>query len=258
MDLGLTNKVAIVTGASQGIGAAIAAVLVEEGMCVVVNHFGESETATALCEPLGDKAACFEADVGDAASVEEMVAFAETRFGGLDLMVHNAGVTTRASIIDTPPSDWQHVLRTNLDGAYHCARFSARSMINHGVAGSFIAITSLHGKVAKADMGAYCTSKAGIDMLVRQLAVELAPFSIRSNAVAPGTIDTGMNPIYHATDAESTDRRERLFDRIPLAGLGAPRTIGDAVAFLASHRSNYTTGTIHYVDGGYTADGTPR
>lgn len=258
MDLGLQGKVAIVTGATRGIGAAIASVLVEEGMNVVLNHLAEPAQANEVCAKLGEGAVSFDADVGDPEAVEAMVIHAESHFGGLDLMVHNAGITTRQGIIDTPHEDWQKVMRTNLDGAYHTARFSARSMIERGAKGSFIAISSLHGKVAKADMGGYCASKAAIDMLVRQLSVELAPHGIRANAVAPGTIDTGMNPIYHATDAESVRRRGRLFDRVPMAGLGSPRTIGDAVAFLASERSNYTTGSIHYVDGGYTADGTPR
>lgn len=258
MKLGLNGKIAIVTGATRGIGTSIATVLVEEGMKVVLNHLSEPEAAKQICSELGQGAVPFDADVGDPDAVEKMVKFAEDYYGGLDLTVHNAGITTRQSIVETPPDDWHKVLRTNLDGAYHSARFSVRSMIDRGVKGSFIAISSLHGKVAKAEMGAYCSSKAAIDMMVRQLAVEVAPYGIRANAVAPGTIDTGMNPIYHATDAESVRRRGRLFDRIPIAGLGDPRTIGDAVAFLASERSNYTTGAIHYVDGGYTADGTPR
>ncbi|MEP3276718.1 MAG: glucose 1-dehydrogenase [Stappiaceae bacterium] len=258
MELSLSGKVAIVTGASGGIGSAIAQVLAEEGMKVVVNHHSSADQAKGLCNALGSSAIPFAADVGREDDVEAMVAFAESEFGGLDLMVHNAGITSRTSIVETSFEDWQRVRRTNLDGAYYCARFAARSMIARKVKGSFIAISSIHGKVAKAEMGAYCASKAGIDMLVRQLAAELAPYGIRSNAVAPGTIDTGMNPIYHATDPESIRRRNRLFDRIPLAGLAEPRTIGDAVAFLASDRSSYTTGEIFYVDGGYTADGTPR
>lgn len=258
MDLGLQGKVAIVTGATRGIGAAIAAVLVEEGMKVVLNHLSEPDKIGETCAKLGPHAAAYDADVGYPSDVKAMVGYAEDHFGGLDLMVHNAGITTRQGIIDTSLEDWRRVMRTNLDGAYHTAKYSARSMIKRGTKGSFIAISSLHGKVAKAQMGGYCASKAAIDMLVRQLSVELAPHGIRANAVAPGTIDTGMNPIYHATDAESVERRGRLFDRIPMAGLGDPKTIGNAVAFLASDRSNYTTGSIHYVDGGYTADGTPR
>lgn len=258
MDLGLQGKTAIVTGASRGIGAGIVGSLVQEGMNVVINHHDQAEEALALSASLGAATKVFQADVKDGAAVEAMVSFAEAEFGALDLMVHNAGITTRTSIIDTFPKDWDNVLQTNLGGAYHAARFAAKSMIRNEVQGSFIAISSLHGKVAKAEMGSYCASKAAIDMLVRQLAVELAPFGIRANAVAPGTIDTGMNPIYHAMDQVSIERRNRLFDRIPMAGLGSVSTIGDAVAFLASSKSNYTTGAIHYVDGGYTADGTPR
>lgn len=258
MNLGLQHKVAIVTGATRGIGAAIASVLVEEGMKVVLNHFSKPDEMKAICKALGPNAVPFDADVGRSDDVKAMVAYAEAHFGRLDLMVHNTGITTRQGIIDTSLEDWHRVLRTNLDGAYHTAKYAAKSMIKHNIKGSFIAISSLHGKVAKADMGAYCASKAAIDMLVRQLSVELAPHGIRANVVAPGTIDTGMNPIYHGTDSESIQRRGRLFDRIPLAGLGKPETIGHAVAFLASELSDYTTGAVHYIDGGYTADGTPR
>ncbi len=261
MDLGLTGGTAIVTGATGGIGRAIVAALVAEGMAVVVNHLGDAEAAAAICadvEAAGGRALAVEADVGDAAAVDAMVAATVETFGGLDLMVHNAGITTRQSILDTPPADWDRVVRTNFYGAYHTAAAAGRVMSAAGRGGAIVAISSLHGRIAKGDMGAYCATKAAIDMLVKQLAVELAPAGIRVNAVAPGTIDTPMNPIYHATDPDSVAKRQRLMDRVPMARLGDPAAVGSTVAFLASPVASYTTGAVVYVDGGYTADGTPR
>jgi NAD(P)-dependent dehydrogenase (short-subunit alcohol dehydrogenase family) len=261
LDLALAGQVAVVTGASRGIGKAIVETLLAEGMSVVANHFSDADGAQRLIQDnsaFRSRVQMIEADVGEAATGEHLTEVAMAQFGRLDVLVHNAGITTRQAIIDTPYEDWQRVLQTNLYGAYFCATAAARFMRGAGNGGSLIGISSLHGRVAKADMGAYCTSKAGIDMLFRQLAVELAPYGIRANTVAPGTIDTGMNPIYHATDAESIAKRGRLFDRVPMRRLGTPEDIARLVAFVASPLSAYTTGTTLYADGGYTADGTPR
>lgn len=261
MDLDLDGKVAIVTGATGGIGRAITAALASEGVRIVVNHLGAAGAANDLCDEVrraGADALALEADVGVREDVDRMVDATVDAFGGLDIMVHNAGITTRQTIIETSAEDWDRVVRTNFYGAYHTATAAGRHMISRGRGGAIIAISSLHGKVAKAEMGAYCATKAAIDMLIKQLAVELAPHGIRANAVAPGTIDTGMNPVYFATDDESLRRKARLLDRVPMARLGEPETIGRTVAFIASPISSYTTGAIIYVDGGYTADGTPR
>ncbi|MEM7774079.1 MAG: SDR family NAD(P)-dependent oxidoreductase [Pseudomonadota bacterium] len=261
MDLGLAGKVAVVSGASRGIGRAIAEVLAGEGMRIVANHLGDDEAAADLSQSLRASACEVEVHAGDVGAPsygEQLINFAVERFGGLDVLIHNAGITTRQSLLDTPYSDFDRVMRTNLHGAYHLATAAGRVMRDSGTQGSLIGISSLHGRVAKANMGAYCTTKAGIDMLFKQLAVELAPFGIRANTIAPGTIDTGMNPIYHATDPESMRQRERLLDRVPMRRLGRPEDIARAVAFIAAPISPYTTGTVVYVDGGYTADGTPR
>jgi len=261
LDLALAGQVAVVTGASRGIGRAIVKTFLAEGMSVVANHFGDDTGARGLASnnlAAGDRLTIIDADVGEATTGTRLTDVALAEFGRIDVLVHNAGITTRQAIIDTPFEDWQRVLQTNLYGAYHCATAAARAMRNVGGGGALIGISSLHGRVAKAEMGAYCTSKAAIDMMFRQLAVELAPYGIRANTVAPGTIDTGMNPIYHATDPESVAKRERLFDRVPLRRLGSPDDIARLVAFVASPLSAYTTGATIYADGGYTADGTPR
>ena len=261
MDLELSNKVAVVTGASRGIGRAIVETLAAEGVAVVANHFGDSAGASATERALvdaGAKAVFVSGDIGERETSDALIEAALDRFGRLDIAVHNAGITTRQPLIDTPHEDFDRVLRTNLYGAYFLAKAAAGTMQDRGTNGALIAITSLHGRVAKADMGAYCASKAAIDMLFKQLAVELAPAGIRANTVAPGTIDTGMNPIYHASDPASVARRARLMDRVPMRSLGDPMAVARTVAFVASPVSSYTTGATIYVDGGYTADGTPR
>ncbi|MGI9524348.1 MAG: SDR family NAD(P)-dependent oxidoreductase [Hyphomicrobiaceae bacterium] len=261
MDLRLKEKVAVVSGASRGIGRAIVEVLADEGMRIVANHFGDDEAVEYLSQSLRASSKEIEihaGDVGDQCYGEQLVNFALSSFGRLDVLVHNAGITTRQSLLDTPFSDFERVMRTNLHGAYHLATAAARQMRRSGTGGSLIGISSLHGQLAKADMGAYCITKAGIDMMFKQLAVELAPFGIRANTIAPGTIDTGMNPIYHATDPLGAARRERLMDRVPMKKLGEPVDIARLVAFVASPMSAYTTGAVIYADGGYTADGTPR
>lgn len=261
MDFELAGKVAVVSGASRGIGRAIVEVLAGEGMCIVANHLDDEEAAANLAEALRASPGKIEVhagDVGDPSYGERLIKFAVDSFGGLDVLVHNAGITTRQALLDTPYPEFDRVMRTNLYGAYHLATAAARVMRDGGTSGALIGISSLHGRVAKAEMGAYCTTKAGIDMMFKQLAVELAPFGIRANTVAPGTIDTGMNPIYHATDPASVAQRERLMDRVPMRRLGEPVDIARLVAFVASPLSAYTTGTVIYADGGYTADGTPR
>ncbi|MEM6495673.1 MAG: SDR family oxidoreductase [Pseudomonadota bacterium] len=261
MDLALSGQTAIVTGASRGIGRAIVDVLLDEGVAVVANHFGDVDGAAKLERDhaaLASRLRLVDADVGQRETGRDLTEIALGEFGRIDVLVHNAGITTRQDIVDTPYGEWERVLHTNLYGAYHCATAVARAMRSAKTGGSLIAISSLHGRVAKAGMGAYCTSKAAIDMMFRQLAVELAPYGIRANTIAPGTIDTGMNPVYHATDADSVAKRERLFDRVPMRRLGRVEDIARLVAFVASPVSAYTTGTTIYADGGYTADGTPR
>ncbi len=180
MDLGIAGKVAVVSGASRGIGRAIVEVLANEGMRIVANHLGDDESADDLGETLrasGHDMEVHAGDVGDQAYGERLINFAHGTFGGLDVLVHNAGITTRQSLLDTPYADFDQVIRTNLYGAYHLATAAARAMRKSGTPGSLIGISSLHGRVAKAEMGAYCTSKAGIDMMFKQLAVELAPLA---------------------------------------------------------------------------------
>ena len=262
MDLQLKGRVALVTGAARGIGRGIALTLATEGARVAVNYREQSDAADdvvrRICEGGGD-AAVFQANVGEYAEVDDMVRAVVEHFGRIDILVNNAGVVTRRQILDVPLEEWDRVVRTNLYGCFHCSRLVGRHMVERGEGGKIVSISSIHGQVAKAGMGPYCATKAAIDMFSKQLAVELAPHRINVNVVASGTIITEINlPLYQSTKPEDIEKRTAVLHRVPWGEIGQPEDIGKAVAFLASDAARYITGAVLYVDGGYTADGTPR
>ena len=244
MNLGLDGKVAIVTGARRGIGKAIADVLEAEGARVARVDLTGTEYIT---------------DVADWEAVSAMVEQVTRTLGPIDILVNNAGIPSRKSILDVSLAEWDRVLHTNLYGCFHCARAVATRMVADGRPGAIVNISSIHGRLAKANAGSYCTSKAAIDMLTRQLAVELAPNGIRVNAVAPGAIATDINPAqYRSTEPADVAMQVAAKKRIPQARFGVPEDIANLVAFLVSDVASYITGALHYVDAGFGADGTPR
>ena len=262
MDLQLTGKVALVTGGARGIGRGIALTLAAEGARVAVNYVKRADAAgevVRLIRERGGEAEAMQADVGRYADVEALTAAVLQRFGRLDILVNNAGLVTRHPILDVPLEEWDRVIRTNLYGCFHCSRLAGRHMVERGGGGKIISISSIHGRVAKAGMGPYCATKAAIDMFSKQLAVELAPLRINVNVVASGTIVTEINlPLYQSDRPEDIEKRTAVLHRVPWGEIGQPEDIGRAVAFLASDAARYITGAVLYVDGGYTADGTPR
>jgi glucose 1-dehydrogenase len=253
MGISLAGKVAIVTGGARGIGRAIAQTLADAGARVAVVDRNAAPGPESGPDSGGDMAV-LTADVGDYESAKAMVAEVIRRFGQIDLLVNNAGIVSRKSLLDVPLGEWADVLRTNLDGCFYCTRLVAGHLVARAATGRIVNISSIHGRVAKANMGAYCTSKAAIDMLTKQFAVELGPHGITVNAVAPGTIATDINiPLYR-----SNAPADVTLKRVPLGHLGEPSDIANMVAFLCSDAARYVTGSVHYVDGGYTAEGTPR
>jgi NAD(P)-dependent dehydrogenase (short-subunit alcohol dehydrogenase family) len=262
VDLNLDGRIAIVTGAGRGIGRGIAETLGAEGASVVVNYVRDSAAAEDIVATLVGRGSCAVAVQGDVAVADEAKALVETtleRFGRIDILVNNAGIVSRQPILEVPIEEWDEVVRTNFYGCFHCSRWAGRHMVARGGGGKIVNISSIHGRVAKAGMGPYCSTKAAIDMFTKQLAVELAPHGIQVNAVGSGTIKTDINlPLYWSTAPEDRPLRDAVLSRIPQQRIGEPADIGRAVAFLASEAANYITGVVLYVDGGYVADGTPR
>jgi len=262
MDLQLGGKVALVTGGARGIGRGIARTLAAEGAEVAVNYRDRADAAeqtVALIREGGGKAEAVQADVGVFADVERMVARVLERFGRMDILVNNAGIVSRKPILDIPLEEWDRVVHTNLYGCFHCSRLVGRHMRERGGGGKIVSISSIHGRVAKASLGPYCATKAAIDTFSKQLAVELAPHRINVNVVASGTIVTEINlPLYQSTAPADIAKRTAVLHRVPWGEIGQPEDIGRAVAFLASDAARYITGAVLYVDGGYTAEGTPR
>lgn len=196
-------------------------------------------------------------DVSDPRAVADMVRTISARFGRIDVLVNNAGIVSRKPILQDSLADWSRVLNVNLTACFVTTQAAAPAMIAAGW-GRIINMSSIHGRVAKAGMGAYCASKAAIDMLTKQLATELGQTGVTVNAVAPGTIATDLNKAMHSgTSPENIAAREAMLARIPQRRFGRPEDVATAVAFLASNAADYISGTTLYVDGGYSVNGTP-
>ena len=257
MDLQLKDRVALVTGGARGIGRGIALTLAAEGATVAVNYRERADAAEDVVRRIrdgGGEAAAFAGNVGEYAEVERMVQAILAHFGRIDILVNNAGVVTRHPILDVPLEEWDRVVKTNLYGCFHCSRLVGRHMVERGGCGKIVSISSIHGRVAKANMGPYGPTKAAIDMFSKQLAVELAPHRINVNVVASGTITTDINiPLYKSTRPEDVKLREAVLKRVPLGVIGDPEDIGRAVAFLASDEADYITASVLRVDGGMIA-----
>ncbi len=240
----LKNKTAIVTGAGQGIGLGIALRLAEEGCDVVVSDIN-AETCNKAVEEiskLGAKAKAVVCNVADKAEVDNLVATTVKEFGRLDILVNNAGIYPFKAFKDMTEEDWDKVMRVNLKGVFLCSKAAADVM---GEGAKIINISSIAGQVAFAGLVHYCASKGGVDSFTRALALELAPRKINVNAVAPGAIDT--------PGAKMSDEvKQGTLGLIPWGRIGKAEDIAGAVVFLASEDSDYVTGQVITVDGGWT------
>lgn len=242
----MDKKIALVTGASRGIGRAVAVKLAKMGMDVVVNFAGNAAAAdetVALCKAEGVEAVAIKADVKDRASVETMFSEIKETFGSLDVLVNNAGVTRDGLIIGLKEDDFDAVMDTNLKGTFLCSQLAAKMMIRKR-SGNIVNLSSVVGLHGNAGQANYSASKAGIVGLTKSLAKELSARNIRVNAVAPGFIATDM------TDVLSEEAKEAMVKEIPLGTIGDPTDIAEAVAFLVSDSAKYITGQILSVDGG--------
>ncbi len=247
----LEGKVALVTGASRGIGRASALALAREGAAVAVNYVrdaaGAADTA-ARVRALGRQALVVRADVTQRAQVEAMVAEIVAALGHLDILVCNAGVLTRTPFLELSDAEWRRVIDTNLTGPFVVGQIVARQMVKQGGGGKIVNVTSEVAERALAGLSHYCASKGGLRQLTRTMGVELAPYGINVNAVAPGLTETDIN---RERLAQPEFLQPRLA-RIPLGRVNQPEDIAGAVVFLASAAADKLVGATIAVDGGST------
>ncbi len=245
----LDGKVAVVTGGDSGIGRAIALELGAGGAAVVVGFHRNEAAAGAVVDAIagaGGRAISLGGDVAEVATVQALVAAAVSTFGRLDIMVNNAGMETRTSLLDTTEEQFDAVVAVDLRSAFFGTQAAARQMIAQGAGGRIVNISSIHEDWPMPGNAPYCCAKGGIRMLTRTAGVELAPHGILVVGVAPGAIDT---PIDAATLADPA-QKARLDAAIPLGRVGEPAEIGRLVAFLVSDAASYATATTFVVDGG--------
>ncbi|MBV8869202.1 MAG: 3-oxoacyl-[acyl-carrier-protein] reductase [Acetobacteraceae bacterium] len=238
----LDGKAALVTGASGGIGEAIAAALHAQGAAVALSGT-RREALEALAERLGERAHACPADLRDPAAAESLVAAAEERTGPLDILVNNAGLTRDMLALRMADADWQSVLEVDLAAPFRLARAALRGMLRRR-AGRIVNIGSIVGATGNAGQANYAAAKAGLIGLTKALAHEVAPRGVTVNAVAPGFVVTPM------TEALSEQQRARIAGAIPLARLGQPSDIAAAVVYLASDEAGWVTGATLHVNGG--------
>lgn len=242
----LEGKVAVVTGASRGIGRAIALKLADEGAKVVVNYSGsqaKAEEVVAMIQENGGEAIAVQASVSKTEEVTALMDAALKTFGSLDILVNNAGITRDNLIMRMKEDEWDDVLDTNLKGVFLCTKAVTRQMMKQR-AGRIINISSIVGVAGNAGQANYVAAKAGVIGLTKTTAKELASRHILVNAIAPGFIETEM------TEQLPEDIKQGMLTQIPLAKLGQPEDIAKAVAFLASDDANYMTGQTLHIDGG--------
>jgi glucose 1-dehydrogenase len=247
--MNLNGKVAIVTGGNSGIGMAIVLELAKQGANTVIDYVVHPEAADALEKQviaLGDQAVGVQADVSKVEDLRKLIDAAVRAYGRVDIMVNNAGVETRTSVLDTTEAQYEKVLAINLKSAFFGTQLAARQMIKQGGGGRIINVTSVHEDWPMPGNTAYCVSKGGMRMLTRTAGVELAPHNILVVGVGPGAVAT---PINTATMNDAA-QLAKLDAAIPLGRMAQPAEIGSIVAFLAGSGASYMTATTVFADGG--------
>jgi glucose 1-dehydrogenase len=247
--MNLKGKVAVVTGGNSGIGMAIALELARQGANIVIDYVANPEATEALEKQilaLEDRAIGVKADVSQVAELQNLLTTAVREFGRVDIMVNNAGVETRTSILDTTEAQYEKVLAINLKSAFFGTQLAAQQMIKQGGGGRIINITSVHEDWPMPGNTAYCLSKGGMRMLTRTAGVELAPHGILVVGVGPGAVATPIN----LSTMQNPGLLQKLDNAIPLGRMARPEEIASLVAFLAGDGASYITATTVFADGG--------
>lgn len=246
--MNFSEKVALITGSSSGIGAAIAAELAAQGATVAIHYRGNAAGAQSVAETVrsqGGTCALFQADVSDTEQAAELVKQVQSELGTIEILVNNAGTTRDTLLLSMKEEDWDAVIATNLKSIYAVTRPVMRAMLRNRW-GRIINITSVVGLTGQAGQSNYAASKAGIIGFTKSLAKEVASRNITVNAVAPGFIPTAL------TEVLGDDLRTEIIDNTPLGRMGTPEEVAWAVSFLAAERSGFITGQVLTVDGGLT------
>lgn len=247
----LYAKVAVVTGASSGIGAEVAKRLGKEGMKVVINYHSDDEAAKQVAETVekaGGKAVIYRGDISDEKHASQVINFAIETFGQLDLLVNNAGIEIQKPSHEVELDNWKKVIDVNLTGFFLTSKSAIDYFLKHKIKGSIINMSSVHEIIPWPTFASYAASKGGVRMLTKSLALEYAPHGIRINNIGPGAIETPINK-EKLTDKAKLAALQKM---IPMARVGKTDDIANAVAWLASSQAAYITGITLFIDGGMT------
>ncbi|MGB0438775.1 MAG: SDR family NAD(P)-dependent oxidoreductase [Primorskyibacter sp.] len=239
------RPIALITGGAQGIGLACGRALAAEGHRIVLADVNADGVAQAAAD-LGDGAVGLACDMGDQAAITALFDTIEGTIGPVSVLVNNAGVAMPGDFLTYDPADFQRVIDINLTGVFLATQRAAQTMVDRGIQGAVVNMSSINAQVAIPGIPAYCASKGGVMQLTKVAALALAPHNIRVNAVGPGSIDTAMMAGVNANPEAMT----RVMSRTPLGRVGEAHEIGGVVAFLASAKASYITGETIYVDGG--------
>jgi glucose 1-dehydrogenase len=245
----LQDKVSIVTGAGTGIGQAIAIAFAKAGASVVVDYVGKSSVSADTVNKIratSGNVLGVDADISRPDDVNNLIKKAVAAFGKLDIFVNNAGIEKKFAFVDYPLEEWQKIIAVNLTGPFLCCQEAAKQMIHQGNGGRIINISSIHEDLPMPTNAPYCASKGGLRMLMRTIAVELAPHQITVNNIGPGAIYTPIDKDVE-THAQLGDR---ILAEIPMGRWGKPEEVAELAVYLASDAAAYVTGSTYFIDGG--------
>lgn len=248
----LHDKTALITGANSGIGKAIAYEFAKEGAHVAINYIENEKEAQKIAEDIkdmvyaGQNSGYFRADISSTSELQNMIDDIIKVFGKIDILVNNAGIQTETPFIELTEEEVDRVWAVNLRGTFFCSQFVARKMVELGIPGKIINISSVHQDIPRPLIAHYAASKGGIKMLTKVMALELAAYNITVNAIAPGAIATPMNEEVLKNPA----LKQKVEIKIPLSRVGEPEEVARVAVFLASEDARYVTGSTYYVDGG--------